>query len=280
MADDEKIPPLGRPYKIDLNSEPAVETAAPNVTAPPAAETTALGGFRDAPATPLIIAVNVTVFAAMVAVSGGEAFLQPSQKLLLDFGADYGPLTFSGEFWRIFSSIFVHIGVIHIAMNMYVLWDIGNALERLYGTTKFVAIYLLAGIGGSVCSLFFNPAIISAGASGAVFGSFGALLAIYKGHEKSFNPEYIKAATRSVMFLLAFNLIWGFSQKGIDNAAHIGGFVTGVLAGFAVLPVVVGDKRWSTQNAVWALLLLVMLGAATYADYLAFDPVVPSAVGK
>jgi rhomboid protease GluP len=140
----------------------------------------------------------------------------------------------------------------------------------LYGSSKFLVIYLLAGLGGSVVSLFFSPSIISVGASGAVFGAFGAFLAILKGHASSFEKGALQSIWRSVIFLLAFNLIWGFAHKGIDNSAHIGGFITGVLAGAAVLPINLGDHRWSTQNALWAAFVLIMVLGVGYADYLTF----------
>ncbi len=202
--------------------------------------------------------------------------MSPSQKTLLDWGADFGPLALNGQYWRIFTSMFVHIGIIHIAMNMYILWDVGNILERLYGTSKFLAIYVLAGLGGAVASLCFNPGVLSAGASGAVFGAFGALLAIFRGHNSSFDKGYIQGATRSVVFLLVFNLLWGLSQKGIDNAAHVGGFFTGVLAGFAVLPLLLGDKSWSAKNVGSALFLLIMISLAGYGDFLSFNGQMPS----
>jgi rhomboid protease GluP len=260
------VPPMGRPYKID--ADPAPEPVPTQSQQPQPDDPGA--GFLSTPGTLMIIAANTIVFLAMCAVSGGQAFLNPSSKLLYDWGADYGPATLAGEYWRIITSTFLHGGAMHIGMNMYVLSDVGRGVERLYGTSKFLVIYLLAGIGGSVVSLFFNPEIISVGASGAVFGCFGAFLMIIRGHSKSFDKAYLQSITRSLIFLLAFNLIWGFSRKGIDNYAHIGGFFAGVLAGACVLPHKMGDKHWTTQNVGWAIFLLVMLGAAAYADYLAF----------
>ncbi len=264
MADHDTNGPTGQPFKIDLDSEPSP---------PPKAQAQAdfMAGFKEAPATPIIMAINFLVFGLMVASTGGQAFMSPTQRTLLQWGADYGPLALTGEYWRTFTSMFVHIGIIHIAMNMYILWDVGRILERLYGTSKFLVIYLLAGLGGAVASLYFNPNVLSAGASGAVFGAFGALLAIFREHNSSFEKSYIQSATRSVVFLLIFNLLWGLSQKGIDNAAHVGGFFTGVLAGFSVLPATLGDKRWSGKNIAWALFLLIMIAAAGYGDYQQFN---------
>jgi membrane associated rhomboid family serine protease len=256
------VPPMGRPYKID----DAAPVAASNKPDPGGLG----GGFRNTPATVFFIAANVIVFGAMVLMTGGQAFLNPPLKTLYDWGADYGPATLTGEWWRVMTSTFLHGGIVHIGMNMYVLQDVGRGVERMYGTSKFVVIYLLAGLGGSIMSLFFNPEIISVGASGAVFGCFGAFLMIIRGHAASFEKGYLQAITRSLVFLLAFNLIWGFTHKGIDNSAHIGGFITGVLAGACVLPKHFGEKHWTTQNVAWAIFLLIMLGAGGYADYLAF----------
>lgn len=264
MAENDNIPPVSHPYKIDFDSDPSPDP-------PQSSSPGLLAQFKLAPATPAIIGMNFLVFFAMVATTGGEAFLHPTGKTLVDWGANYGPLTFmNGEYWRVLTNVFVHIGIVHICMNMYVLWDVGSVLERLYGSGKFVLIYLLAGIGGSLVSLFFNPTIVSAGASGAVFGAFGALLAIFKGRQQMFDRNFLQSAMRAVGFLLVFNLIWGFSQRGIDNAAHIGGFVTGVVVGFALLPGQPGDKRWSLQNVVWFILLTVAMCAAAYAEYTLF----------
>src|SRR6202011_2677222 len=110
-------------------------------------------------------------FVAMVAT--GVHWLSPTTADLIKWGADYGPRTTAGEWWRLGSSMFLHLGIIHIAFNMVVLWDIGRFTERLLGNAGFLIVYVLSGLFGSLASVLINPHIPSAGASGAVFGLYG-----------------------------------------------------------------------------------------------------------
>lgn len=258
MPNDEtsqNVPPAPRPYKIDLDAP------TPAAAQKPSPWRLLQSSFRQLPGLHWLITANLVVFALMVISSGGEAFLMPSAKTLVDFGCDYGPLTVeNGEYWRLLTCMFVHIGALHLGMNMYVLWNVGNSMERIYGTSKFIVIYLVAGLVASLLSVGLKPNIYSAGASGAVFGAFGALLAIFRAHYKDFNPQFIQPATRSIVFLVIYNLIWGFSQKNIDNAAHIGGFIGGVFCGLALLPRKLGEHRWTKRNVI--ALILLLLGVA------------------
>lgn len=256
------VPPAPRPFKIeDDNPAPTPQPEDQQQRAPG-------GRFTNTPGTMIVIAANVAVFLAMCATSGGQAFLDPASAQLMKWGANYGPDTLSGAWWRLVTNTFVHGGIIHIGMNMYILSDIGRGVERMYGTGKFFAIYLLAGIGGSIVSIFANPNVLSVGASGAVFGCFGAFMVLLRNHSNSFDPLYLKSVWRSLITLLVFNLIYGFSRAGIDNFAHIGGFLTGILAGACVMPKRLGDRHWTKQDFAWSALLLVMLAATAYSESL------------
>src|SRR5438309_8053942 len=125
--------------------------------------------------TPTIVALNVLVFIAMVIK--GVPFLQPSAHAVLPWGANFGPLTSSGQWWRLLAACFLHFGIIHIAVNMYVLVQAGTFTERLFGNLRFALLYLIAGVGGNIAGLYFHPFAVGAGASGAIFGVYGALLA-------------------------------------------------------------------------------------------------------
>jgi len=124
-------------------------------------------------ATPLLVGLNVAVFLAMVI--GGASPLNPTVPDIVKWGANVGPLSLGGEPWRLFTSMFVHIGLLHIGMNLYVLWYIGRFVEKLLGNIGMLIVYVLAGLSGSLASAAIHPAVVSAGASGAIFGLYGAV---------------------------------------------------------------------------------------------------------
>jgi len=125
--------------------------------------------------TQAIVGINVAVFVAMALA--GVSFLDPTTADVRLWGGNYGPLTIGGQWWRLLSCVFVHIGIIHIALNMWCLWGLGRIAEAIYDHWTFGAVYLITGVSASVASLAWNPARTSAGASGAIFGIAGALIA-------------------------------------------------------------------------------------------------------
>ena len=179
--------------------------------------------------TQVIFGVNVAVFLAMARASGG----------ILDFsnldpravGANYGPLTLSGDWWRLLTYMFVHAGLIHIAFNMWCLWDLGRLCESLYGRWTLGAIYLITGVGGGLARLIWDPRVPSVGASGAIFGLAGALIASFYLGEFSLPRVAISGTLRSLVVFAVFNLGFGQILGGVDNACHIGGLVTGLVLG-------------------------------------------------
>jgi len=179
-----------------------------------------------------LLVANVGVFVAMVA--SGVSFTSPTSDSLIAWGADYGPYTSHGEWWRLASSMFLHIGVIHIACNMIGLWGIGGLVERLLGNAGFLIVYLLAGIAGSLASNLWNPYVVSAGASGAIFGIYGALLGFMVREQGTIPREIFARLRSSGVAFLGYNLVFGLSIKGINMAAHFGGLVGGFLCGLAL----------------------------------------------
>lgn len=252
------------PYKRDIaDIEPSPPSAA-NYDAP-----------SSFPVTKLILALNVLVFVLMAVVSGGESIMYPSSQTLLQWGADHGPETLTQEqYWRIVSNMFLHIGLMHIALNMYALWNVGPAVERFFGSGRMIFVYLIAGIGGSLTSLWFHPEILSAGASGAIFGIFGALLAFLRFHAAQFDKSYVVSATRSMVILLIVNLIWGFSTPGIDNAAHVGGFITGVVAALACMPKTVNTREWTAGTVASCFLVVLVLYGVLHLRVESYDRMV------
>ena len=172
-----------------------------------------------------LIALNVIIFLFMYLFGAGSTDVLT----LLKFGANYAPLVKIGEVWRLITSVFVHIGLIHLLCNMYSLYIIGPQLESFFGKIKFLFIYIISGIIGNLFSVLLTDGI-SAGASGAIFGLFGALL--YFGyHYRIYLGTVIKS---QVIPLIILNLMIGFMGSGIDNYAHIGGLVGGILSSIAV----------------------------------------------
>lgn len=181
--------------------------------------------------TPIIVNLNILVFIVMVI--SGVGFFQPENQDLLNWGANFRPSTLDGQWWRLFTCCFLHIGVFHLFMNMYALVSIGVLLEPLMGKSRFLFAYIATGIVASLTSLAWNDLIISAGASGAIFGMYGVFLALL-------TTNHIEKGARdamrtSTLIFVGYNLLNGL-KPGIDNAAHIGGLLSGMAIGYAFLP--------------------------------------------
>ncbi len=221
------------------------------------------------PATRLIVITNLAVFAAMCIVSGGKALTAPSIEMLQAWGANFGPLTLNGEWWRMFSSMFLHIGFVHIAFNMAALWNLGQSAEELFGTRRFINLYFISGFGGSCLSMLFNPGITSAGASGAIFGVYGALFAFFFAHRKEMGKEAFLAGSKSATAFLVLNIVLGFTF-GFDNFCHLGGLLSGFICGTLYLPR--ANKPLSKHPVLGTFLLIgAIYGLFKYAQTIPFD---------
>ncbi len=198
------------------------------------------------------IAIQVIVFLLME-VAGGST----TTSVLIDFGAKVNWLILDGEWWRLFAPIVLHIGVLHLLMNTLALYYIGITVEKIFGNVRFLFIYLLAGFSGSLASLLFSPNI-SAGASGAIFGLFGALL--YFG--VVFPKLFFRTMGINILFVIGINLVFGFSFSGIDNAGHIGGLLGGFLG--AAIVHFPKKKRLLVQLPVLLLSVALIYGIFQY----------------
>ena len=176
--------------------------------------------------TPLLIYANVGIYLLMV--FAGLGILSFESEDLVSWGANYGPLTKQGEIWRLFTSTFLHGGLIHLLANMYGLLFVGVFLEPLLGKTKYLIAYVLTGILASCASLWWYDATVSVGASGAIFGLYGIFLALLV--SKTFTPDFAKTFLMSTLVFVGINLLMGLTG-GIDNAAHIGGLISGFIIG-------------------------------------------------
>ena len=169
---------------------------------------------------------------------------------LVRFGAKYGFLIEAGELWRFITPIFLPGGLIHLAFNTWVLFDLGPAVESLYGSRKFVVLYILSGIASFVASFLLRPNSISIGASGAIFGLIGAMIAYGYRHRRSTGDTVKNMFVRWAMY----GLLFGFVVPGVDNAAHIGGLAAGVAFGW-----IVSDMPSVTRESIvlWRILCTI-----------------------
>lgn len=184
--------------------------------------------------TPAIIGICVLVYALMIAATMRQhpGQLWPDNQVMVAWGADFGPSTLmDGEVWRMFTSMFLHWGIAHLALNMYCLAMAGPVVERLFGHVAFAGLYLLSGLGGSIASLCYHPTVISAGASGAIFGVFGALLGFLLLRENEIPEAKLRPMATGALAFVGYNVIFGVGAEGINMAAHLGGLAAGFVCG-------------------------------------------------
>ncbi|MCL1917144.1 MAG: rhomboid family intramembrane serine protease [Peptococcaceae bacterium] len=178
--------------------------------------------IRTYPITCGLIGVILFVFLLMTLAGGSE-----KTWVLIAFGAKYKPAIQNGEYWRLITCNFLHIGFMHLVLNMVALISLGGLAETLFRKVRYGLLILLSGVGASAASLVFNPDATSAGASGSVFGLVGALMA-YAWKDPRFRSSGIVS---SLVVLVIINLIFGFTMPYIDNAGHIGGLISGLVIG-------------------------------------------------
>lgn len=178
-----------------------------------------------------VLLASIVVVYLVETMLGGST----NSEVLIRLGAKYSPRIAAGEYWRLFTAMFLHIGTMHLAFNGYALFVIGSELERLFGTGRFLSIYLLSGLFGSLISYALSDSL-SAGASGAIFGAIGALAAFFLIHRERLGA-WGNRRLGNIALILVINLAWGFSQPDrIDNRAHVGGLLAGLALGWALTP--------------------------------------------
>lgn len=185
---------------------------------------------RSTPVVWTLLAANIAIFVLMLQENVPDTAMAHAQQLIR-WGSNAGRYTLSGEWWRLVSSMFLHGGMLHIAFNMIVLVQVGALVERLFGSLRFSLLYLIAGICGSLASVLWNPMVNSVGASGAIFGIIGGLLAFVRNPENGVPPTIAKSLRGSITGFLLFNVAAGLIYPYTDNAAHFGGLAGGYIAG-------------------------------------------------
>src|SRR5581483_11017697 len=200
-----------------------------------------------------LIALNVVIFVAMAATGAG--IFEPSLDALIKWGADFAPLTTQGQWWRLFTSAFIHIGLPHLLFNMWALYRGGEIAEKLFGNGFYLVIYIVSAFFCSLTSLALGgPLTVSAGALGAVFGVYGALVSYLLLYKKEVPSSILKPLLSGAVLVIGYNLFYGFASAAkaggthIDNAGYIGGVVSGFLLGF-VLARPLDPKARKSQTA-------------------------------
>ncbi|MBT0962024.1 rhomboid family intramembrane serine protease [Denitromonas iodatirespirans] len=182
-----------------------------------------------------LIGANLLIFAAL-AVAAGALWHVPGA-LLADWGGNYAVQTHGGQPWRLVTGLFLHGGLLHVALNMLALYQGGQLAERVFGSRPFLMLYLACGVVASVASVWWRPSGLSIGASGAVFGVFGALLGYVLVCRHAVPVAIARRLRRGLLIFIAYSLAAGVLLPGIDNAAHLGGLLTGIVLGAALAPV-------------------------------------------
>lgn len=212
-----------------------------------------MSNIKDKPCvTYLLLAAMVVVFGLMSVMGGTE-----NPVTLVEFGAKYNPLIRAGQYWRLVTPIFIHIGFTHILMNGITLYFIGQYVEQLFGHWRFTIIFFVSGIVGNLGSFAFNSGL-SAGASTAIFGLFGAFLML--GESFSKNPAIVSMAKTFLLFIV-LNIGTDIFVSGIDIAGHIGGLVGGFLIAYVTG---VGFSKTSRVKRVIAAIMLVVIVFVLY----------------
>jgi rhomboid protease GluP len=211
--------------------------------------------------TPILIDLNILIFLVMLCT--GVSFFEPSAISMLRWGANATVATPNGQWWRLITNCFIHFGFIHLLMNMYALVFVGLFLEPFLGKAKFITAYLLTGIIASLASLWWHDHTVSAGASGAIFGMYGVFLSLL-------STNFIERGMRKGLLInigifVVYNLIYGGFKGGIDNAAHIGGLISGLLMGYAFMPSLRHPDNARRQWITPVFISIVVISIATIA---------------
>ena len=216
-------------------------------------------GERHAVVTLAIIAVNLLVYVA--GGIKGAGWMSGNAGVLYEMGGNLAPATALGQWWRLLTSMFLHAGLFHVLFNMWALWDAGRIAERLFGHGRYAIVYLAAGLLGGIASINWQQEAVGVGASGAVFGVYGALLAALTLRKDLLPLSVAKQMTASMTFFVMYSLFNGFTKAGVDNAAHLGGLLAGAVLGAGI--VASTQRMWA---AAAATVVMLGMGAARAID--------------
>ena len=206
--------------------------------------------FKRYPLTYTIIALNVAVYLFAALLSG--SVVDMDMRVLVDLGALYGPLTIAdAQWWRLLTAMFLHGGMTHLLMNMFSLYLIGRGLEQYFSKSAYLSIYLFSGLIGGLVSLYVHPDSVGIGASGAIFGVFGALAGFFLAHRDRIG-SYTKAFMKDFAVVLGLNFFIGVAIPSVDMSAHIGGLLIGLIGGYII-------AKWPRSLILFDLAMLAVV---------------------
>lgn len=204
----------------------------------------------------ILIAVSSVVY--LFSALSSQSLIDMDMQVLVDMGALFGPYTVvKGEWWRLLTAMFLHGGMTHLLMNMFSLYLVGRGAEMYFDTKSYLSIYFFSGIIGGLVSLYMHPVSVGVGASGAIFGVFGALAGFFLAHRDRI-ASHSKAFMKDFGIIIAINLVIGLSIPSIDVSAHIGGLVVGFIGGFVLSK----NPKWILAYS--AAMVLVIIAIASY----------------
>jgi len=208
-----------------------------------------------------IIAINIIIY--IICAIANQNFFDIDLEILLEFGASNGFLVVLKDQWyRLFTSMFLHGGLMHIVMNMFSLYIVGKGVELYFSRLSYILLYIFSGIVGSMVSLFIHPGSIGVGASGAIFGIFGAIMGFFVVYRNQLASNGIKVF-KEFGVILGLNLIFGLSISSIDMSAHIGGLVVGFVGGYMISK----NPKFVYLFGLLMILLIALLGYLLRLDY-------------
>jgi rhomboid protease GluP len=208
----------------------------------------------------VIVGINLIVFLLMLI--NGVSIFEPTVADIAKWGGNFRPYTTGGDWWRLVTAMFVHVGIIHIAFNMYALIYVGMYLEPMLGKWRYAVAYLCTGVLASISSIWWSKDIVSAGASGAIFGLYGVFFALLT--TKLIPAKMRSSLLGSIGIFIGYNLLYGAGKQGIDNAAHVGGLLTGFVIGYIYLL----SFRLPKFRPVWASAIVALITILVTTSYL------------
>ena len=205
----------------------------------------------------ILIFLNLIAYGIAAFMSGD--IIDLDMEVLVNLGALFGPLTVLGGHWEnLLTAMFLHGGMTHLLMNMFSLYLVGRGVEQYFNTTSYVSLYLFSGLIGGLVSLYMHPASVGVGASGAIFGIFGALAGFFLAHRSKIEA-HTKAFMKDFALILGINLLLGFSIESIDVSAHVAGLLTGMIGGYVISK----NPKW-----VWAYSVVMVISMIAMMNYL------------
>lgn len=209
-----------------------------------------------------IIALNILAYMLTSFLSG--SIIEMDWQRLVDAGALYGPyVVFKEEWWRLGSAMFLHGGMTHLLMNMVSLYLVGRGAEIHFDAKSYITLYFFSGILGAFVSLAVHPQGVGVGASGAVFGLFGALAGFFLAHREKIGPQS-KAFMKDFGIIILINIVFGLAVPSVDMSAHIGGLITGFVGGFMIQR----NRQWFIFYVIAMVLVLFFFYTALPQIYL------------